>query len=62
MTPLADGAQLQQFVFAASWMRSALPNFTAMIAVLQNALETVYARLLRRTKRAAASVELQNGI
>lgn len=45
-----------------SWLRSAIPNFNATIAVLYNALEMVYDRLSRRSTHAAASVKLQNGI
>jgi hypothetical protein len=52
------GNELQQFVCAASWMLSVIPEFTALIAPLAASLEAVYAAAGTRTRRGAAKILL----
>ena len=58
----ANGAQLQQFVCAANWMRSAIPNFNGMVAILHRAMECVYDRAPKRSKRAVAQIKLDEDL
>jgi RNase H-like domain found in reverse transcriptase/Reverse transcriptase (RNA-dependent DNA polymerase)/Integrase zinc binding domain len=48
------GADLQQFVCALNWMRTAIPAFSKMVAPLQQLLETVYSLAGGKRTRAAA--------
>lgn len=54
------GAQLQQFVCAMQWMRSAIPTFTTIIRPLSDFLEIVYDNAGKRTKLAVTRVQLRN--
>jgi ribosomal protein L20A (L18A) len=58
MVALLSGAELQQFVCAIGWMRTALPMFTKLIGPLSELLETVYAKAGARSKVAAARIQL----
>jgi len=51
---------LQQFLCTANWMRSAIPDFTSLIAPLSSALGQVYKRCGKRTKRAAQKIKLKS--
>ncbi len=62
MSSPATGADLQQFLCAANWMRRAIPGFNKLTAVLANALEDVYAEAGKRTRKEAAKVILAGGI
>jgi hypothetical protein len=53
-----NGADLQQYVAAVNWMRSAIPNYSKRVAPLQAALVKVFEGKRRRTKKAAATVSL----
>jgi RNase H-like domain found in reverse transcriptase/Reverse transcriptase (RNA-dependent DNA polymerase)/Integrase core domain/Integrase zinc binding domain/Chromo (CHRromatin Organisation MOdifier) domain len=61
MPPPQTGADLQQFVCALNWMRTAIPMFSTLIAPLQDLLEHVYAYAgSKRTRTAAAKVLLSD--
>jgi RNase H-like domain found in reverse transcriptase len=53
-----NGADLVQYVAAVNWMRSAIPNYSKRVALLQAALAKVFEGKTRRTKKAAAAVSL----
>jgi RNase H-like domain found in reverse transcriptase len=52
------GHELQQFVYAANWMRSVIPEFTSLTSSLAASLEAVYQAAGARTRRAAAKIRL----
>jgi hypothetical protein len=54
-------ADLQQFLFAANWLRHSIPDFARIVQPLQDALNATLANLPanKRTKRAAARHALQ---
>lgn len=52
------GGQLQQFLCAMQWVRSAIPRFQALVQELHDFLERVYSHMCKRTKRAVARVSL----
>ena len=52
------GGELQQFLCAMGWMRSAIPEYTRLVAPLHAMLERVYAEANGRTKRKANGVQL----
>jgi RNase H-like domain found in reverse transcriptase/Integrase zinc binding domain len=54
------GQELQQFVCAANWMRSVIPQFTSLIQPLSYAIEDVYKVAGSRTRRAASKVQLSD--
>ena len=57
----SNGSDLQQFVCALNWMRTCIPEFSKLIAPLQNILEEVYkVQKGKRTKKAAAKVILSD--
>jgi Reverse transcriptase (RNA-dependent DNA polymerase) len=53
-----NGADLVQYVAAANWIRSAIPNYSKRLALLQEALAEVFEGKSRRTKKAAAAESL----
>lgn len=53
----SNGAQLQQFICASNWMRSAIPDNSRSVAPLLAAMENVYAKTAYR-KKAISKVEL----
>jgi hypothetical protein len=53
-----NGAALVQYVAAVNWKRSAVPNYSKRVALLQAALAKVFEDKSRRTKKAAAAVSL----
>lgn len=53
------GADLQQFVCALQWMKSAIPEFATIVAPLHAFMETVYEKAGRRTKQAVMNVKLE---
>jgi hypothetical protein len=53
-----NGADLVQHVAAVNWMRSAVPNYSKVVAPLQAALATVFEGKSRITTKAAAAVSL----
>lgn len=46
-----SGAQLQQFFCALQWVKTAIPNFPAMVDPLHRFMENVYGCANVRTKR-----------
>jgi len=52
------GDELQQFVCAANWMRTAIPQFTTTMEPLSAALEAVYTEAGSRKRRAVSKVKL----
>lgn len=48
------GGQLQQFLCTMKWLRSAIPQFQALVRDLHDFLERVYQHTGKRTKRAVA--------
>jgi hypothetical protein len=58
MPPPSTGADLQQFVCAFNWMRTAIPSFSELVFPIHELLEAVYARSGKRTKKAAARISL----
>lgn len=54
----SNGAQLQQFVCAMQWMRSAIPKFSELIKPLLDCMERVFQTAKKRTKRATACIKL----
>jgi chloramphenicol 3-O-phosphotransferase len=58
MQPPQNGADLVQYVAAANWMRSAIPNYSERVAPIQAALAKVFEGKSRRTKKDAAEVSL----
>jgi Reverse transcriptase (RNA-dependent DNA polymerase) len=53
-----DGADLVQYVAAVKWMRSAIPNYSKRVALLQEALAKVFECKSHRTVKTAATVSL----
>ena len=60
MPPPSTGDALHQFLCAANWMRSCIPQFTTVTAPLAQLLEKVYKHAGKRTKRAVAKVLLES--
>jgi RNase H-like domain found in reverse transcriptase len=59
MSMPVSGADLQQFVCALNWMRTAIPSFTQLVSPLQRLLEAVYvAAAGTRTRTAVAKISL----
>jgi RNase H-like domain found in reverse transcriptase/Reverse transcriptase (RNA-dependent DNA polymerase)/Integrase zinc binding domain/Integrase core domain len=59
MPPPTTGADLQQFICAINWMRTAIPSFSTLTAPLHNLLECVYSVTGgKRTKTAVARILL----
>ena len=56
-TPV-KASELQQFICAVNWMRTAIPEYNKEIAPLQNLLESVCSSTGKRTKRALSSVDI----
>lgn len=54
------GAQLQMFLSAMQWLRSAIPNFQVLTAKLHGLFERVYAHAEKRTKRAVERVSFRS--
>lgn len=52
------GCQLQQFVCALQWVKTAIPNFTMIVEPLHLFMKTVYDRAGVRTKRGVSKVLL----
>lgn len=59
MQPPTTGAHLQQFICAIQWVKTGIPDFSYLIAPLQNFMEKVYDRAGKRTNRAVASIKLR---
>ena len=58
-----NGSELQQFVCAANWMRSCVPEFTTKIDLLaKKALENVYELAGSRKKKKKSGIVLDNTI
>ena len=53
-----NGAHLQQFVCALQWVKTAIPNFTALVEPLHRFLENVYKVANARTKRSVSKILL----
>jgi hypothetical protein len=53
-----NGADLEQYVAAVKWMRSAFPNYSKRVAPLQAAVAKLIEGKRRRTKNVAATVSL----
>lgn len=51
-----SGDQLQQFLCASNWMRSAIPSYTAKVEPLHKVLEEVFQKVNKRTSQAARKV------
>ena len=60
ITEPCTGADLQQFVCAANWMRSAIPTFNKLIDPLSSLLEEVYSRAGKRTRKAVSRISLSS--
>ena len=58
MEPPTTGAHLQQFVCARQWVKQAIPNYTELVAPLQDFMERVYGLSDKRTKCAVSRVRL----
>jgi Reverse transcriptase (RNA-dependent DNA polymerase) len=59
MSPPSTGADLQQFLCALNWMRTAIPAFTTLVSPLHTLLELAYSRADgKRTKAAVARITL----
>jgi len=56
----SNGAHLQQFICALQWVRTAIPNFTAIVTPLHKFMERVYDQAGKRTKRAVARYSLSD--
>jgi hypothetical protein len=56
MTPPEPWADLQQFICALSWVRTALPCYSALVGPLAELLEAVYEHAGARTKAAVSRV------
>lgn len=54
------GAQLQQFVCALQWVKSAVPNFSALTAPLHYFMEKVYTHSSSRKKNDVGKISLKN--
>lgn len=54
----STGDQLLQFLCAANWMRTVIPNFNALVEPLHEVLEEVFENCLRRTKQCAAKISM----
>jgi hypothetical protein len=60
MSAPQTGADLQQFLCALNWMRTAIPSFAELVSPLQRLLELAYQQSGgRRTKTAVAKVSLK---
>ena len=55
MSPPSTGADLQQFLCAINWMRTAIPAFSTLVSPLHTLLETAYARAGGKRTKAAVS-------
>ena len=53
-----NGAHLPQFVCAQQWVKTAIPNFTALVEPLHRFLENVYKVANARTKRSVSKILL----
>ncbi len=62
MSSPMTGADLQQFLCAANWMRRSIPEYTRITKPLTNALEEVYKSVGKRTRKAAAKINLQGTV
>lgn len=62
MQPPSMGDHLQQLLCAANWMRSAIPDFSKLTQPLAEALEKVYQKAGKRTKRAIKKIPLTEPI
>lgn len=58
MPPPSNGAELQQFICAANWMRMAIPDFNQMVEPLTTLLEETLTIAGRRTKTGAPKISL----
>ena len=52
------GSELQQFICAANWMRTAIPQFNATLGSLAKMLEDIYTTAGKRTKKAVSKYKL----
>ena len=59
MPPPTTADQLQQFLCAANWMRSTIPEHNKLVHPLQELLEQASQHSQRRTKKALAKIALQ---
>ena len=60
MTRPNFGGELQQLLCATNWMRSGIPNYTAMIAPLHKIMELLYKTSGKRTKKSVAKLKLSD--
>lgn len=56
MEPPTTGANIQKFVYALKWVRKGIPNFSELVALLQDFMERVYDLVEKRTKRAVSRI------
>lgn len=59
MSSPQTGADLQQFLCAMNWMRSAIPDFNRVIAPLHDLLETIYCTVGGRKRNQVSAFRLQ---
>eukprot|EP00171_Calliarthron_tuberculosum_P000872 IDg872t1 len=60
MPPPKMGDELLQFICAANWMRSAIPDFNRIIAPLSELIERVHKLSKKRTKKSASRIHLES--
>lgn len=58
MEPPSTGAHLQQFLCALQWVRNGIPQFMELVHPLHDAMERVYSRAGKRTKRTVTRMHL----
>ena len=51
-------SDLQQFLCATNWMRSAIPDYSRVVSPLHNLMEQCYSRSGKRTKRSVCNIAL----
>ena len=60
MRPPEKANELQQFICAANWMRTSIPEYAKVVAPLHSLMEQCYTQCKKRTKRPVRSVSLTN--
>ena len=53
-----SGAELQKFVCASNWMRSAVPEYTTLISPLSNLLNAVCKKVGKNNRKAVSKIPL----
>lgn len=52
------GSDIQQFVCAANWVRSSIPNYSSVVPPLHNLLEGCYKKSGKRTRKSVARIPI----